>query len=51
MTEEFCPRNEVKKLEVEFWDLKQDSGENLAYNNRFHELCYLVPHMVNSKNH
>ncbi|KAI3802060.1 hypothetical protein L1987_30184 [Smallanthus sonchifolius] len=21
MTEEFCPRNEVKKLEAEFWDL------------------------------
>jgi len=35
MTAEFCPRNEVKKLEVEFWDLKQDSGESLAYVNRF----------------
>ncbi|KAD7117294.1 hypothetical protein E3N88_04562 [Mikania micrantha] len=46
MTLEFCPRNEVKKLEFEFWDLKQDSGENLAYNNRFHELSLLCPHMV-----
>ncbi|KAD6118790.1 hypothetical protein E3N88_10061 [Mikania micrantha] len=46
MTREFCPRNEVKKLEFEFWELKQDSGENLAYNNRFHELSLLCPHMV-----
>lgn len=46
MTREFCPRNEIKKLEVEFWDLKQDSGENQAYNNRFHELSLLAPHLV-----
>ncbi|KAI3808106.1 hypothetical protein L1987_24049 [Smallanthus sonchifolius] len=46
MTEEFCPRNEVKKLEVEFWDLAQDSGESLVYTTRFHELSLLVPHMV-----
>ncbi|KAI3810722.1 hypothetical protein L1987_20344 [Smallanthus sonchifolius] len=46
MTEEFCPRNEVKKLEAEFWDLAQDSGESLAYTTRFHELSLLVPHMV-----
>ncbi|KAI3797604.1 hypothetical protein L1987_32864 [Smallanthus sonchifolius] len=46
MTEEFCPRNEVKKLEAEFWDLAQDSGENLAYTTRFHELSLLVPHVV-----
>ncbi|KAI3795185.1 hypothetical protein L1987_37834 [Smallanthus sonchifolius] len=45
MTEEFCPRNEVKKLEAEFWDLAQGSGENLAYTTRFHELSLLVPHM------
>ncbi|KAI3725446.1 hypothetical protein L1987_65234 [Smallanthus sonchifolius] len=46
MTLEFCPRNEVKKLEAEFWDLAQDSGESLAYTTRFHELSLLVPHMV-----
>ncbi|KAI3797918.1 hypothetical protein L1987_33182 [Smallanthus sonchifolius] len=46
MTEEFYPRNEVKKLEAEFWDLAQDSGESLAYTTRFHELSLLVPHMV-----
>ncbi|KAI3810913.1 hypothetical protein L1987_20565 [Smallanthus sonchifolius] len=46
MTEEFCPRNEMKKLEAEFWDLTQDSGESMAYTTRFHELSLLVPHMV-----
>ncbi|KAI3762560.1 hypothetical protein L1987_52991 [Smallanthus sonchifolius] len=45
ITEEFCPRNEVKKLEAEFWDLAQDSGESLAYTPRFHEFSLLVPHM------
>ncbi|KAI3797771.1 hypothetical protein L1987_33034 [Smallanthus sonchifolius] len=42
MTEEFCPRNEVMKLEAEFWDLVQDSGENLAYTTRFHELSLVI---------
>ncbi|KAD2230177.1 hypothetical protein E3N88_41586 [Mikania micrantha] len=46
MTREFCPRNEGKKLEVVFWELQQESGENLAYTTRFHELILLVPHMV-----
>ncbi|KAI3798403.1 hypothetical protein L1987_33678 [Smallanthus sonchifolius] len=46
MTEEFCPQNEVKKLEAEFWDLAQDGGESLAYTTRFHKLSLLVPHMV-----
>lgn len=46
MTREFCPRNEVKKLESEFWELKQEGGENLTYTTRFHELSLLVPHLV-----
>ncbi|KAK1410756.1 hypothetical protein QVD17_37295 [Tagetes erecta] len=28
MIKEFCPRNEVKKLEAEFWDLAQEGGSN-----------------------
>ena len=46
MTQEFCPRNEMMKLEAEFWELKQDSGENLIYTTRFQELSLLVPHLV-----
>ncbi|KAK9050792.1 hypothetical protein SSX86_030237 [Deinandra increscens subsp. villosa] len=46
MNREFYPRSEIMKLEVEFWGLKQDSGENLAYNTRFKQLSYLAPHLV-----
>ncbi|KAI3815594.1 hypothetical protein L1987_15268 [Smallanthus sonchifolius] len=46
MTDEFCPRNEMRKLETEFWDLAQDSGDNLAYTTRFQELSLSVPHMI-----
>ncbi|KAD4586323.1 hypothetical protein E3N88_23924 [Mikania micrantha] len=46
MTSEFCPRSEMRKLETEFWELKQDSGENVIYNTQFHEYSLLVPHMV-----
>ncbi|KAI3683188.1 hypothetical protein L1987_83688 [Smallanthus sonchifolius] len=41
MTDEFCPRNEMRKLETEFWDLAQDNGDNLAYTTRFQELSQL----------
>ncbi|KAI3808084.1 hypothetical protein L1987_24026 [Smallanthus sonchifolius] len=46
MTDELCPRNEMRKLETEFWDLAQDIGDNLAYITRFQELSLLVPHMI-----
>ncbi|KAD0325810.1 hypothetical protein E3N88_44451 [Mikania micrantha] len=46
LVEKFCPRHELKKLEVEMWNLVQDSGENAKYTTRFHELCILVPHLV-----
>ncbi|KAD3639976.1 hypothetical protein E3N88_29199 [Mikania micrantha] len=46
MTTEFCPRGEMRKLEAESWELKQDNGENVIYNSRFHELSLLVPHLV-----
>jgi hypothetical protein len=35
MSAEFCPRNEIKKLEAEFWDLKQVGGNNSEYTTRF----------------
>ncbi|KAD5802564.1 hypothetical protein E3N88_13924 [Mikania micrantha] len=48
LVEKFCPRHELKKLEVEMWNLVQDSGENAKYTTRFHELCTLVPHCRDS---
>jgi hypothetical protein len=46
MLTEFCPRSEVKKLETEFYELKQIGGNNAKYTTRFHELSTLVPRMV-----
>ena len=46
MVAKFCPKHEIRKLEIEMWDLAQDSGNNEAYTARFHELCILVPHLV-----
>ncbi|XP_035844438.1 uncharacterized protein LOC118491083 [Helianthus annuus] len=43
---EFCPRHELRALEDEFHDLKQDSGEHRAYTDRYEELSLLCPTMV-----
>ncbi|KAD4889428.1 hypothetical protein E3N88_21501 [Mikania micrantha] len=46
LVQKYCQRHELKKLEVEMWNLVQDSGENAKYTTRFHELCIPVPHLV-----
>ena len=46
MKKEFCPRSEIRALENEFYYLKQDSGENRAYTDRFEQLSLLCPTMV-----
>ena len=46
MMKEFCPRHEIRALEREFDDLKQDSGEHRAYTDRYEELSLLCPSMV-----
>jgi hypothetical protein len=46
LRKEFCPANEIAKLEAEFHGLKQISGDNSTYTARFHELSLLVPHQV-----
>jgi hypothetical protein len=46
LLDEFCPDNEIAKLEEEFSGLKQIGGDNKTYTNRFHELSLLVPHQV-----
>nr|GFA88196.1 putative reverse transcriptase domain-containing protein [Tanacetum cinerariifolium] len=45
MTEKYCPRNEIRKLEMELWELKV-KGTNLAsYTQRFQELALLCRRM------
>jgi hypothetical protein len=46
LLDEFCPDNELAKLEEEFNGLKQIGGDNNTYTSRFHELSLLVPHHV-----
>nr|GFC01303.1 reverse transcriptase domain-containing protein [Tanacetum cinerariifolium] len=47
LVEEFCPSNEVEKLESEFWNHKIVGANHAGYTNRFHELAKLVSHLVN----
>ncbi|GJR77247.1 putative reverse transcriptase domain-containing protein [Tanacetum coccineum] len=42
----YCPRNEIKEMENELWNLKVKSTNLTAYNQRFQELVLLCPEMV-----
>ncbi|GKE20916.1 reverse transcriptase domain-containing protein, partial [Tanacetum coccineum] len=46
LVEEFCPSNEMEKLENEFWNHAMVRANHTAYTDRFHELAKLVPHLV-----
>ncbi|GKG21715.1 reverse transcriptase domain-containing protein, partial [Tanacetum coccineum] len=46
LVEDFCPSNEMEKLENEFWNHTMVGANHVAYTNRFHELAKLVPHLV-----
>ncbi|GJW25779.1 hypothetical protein Tco_0039590 [Tanacetum coccineum] len=45
MTDKYCPRSEIKKLEVELWNLKVKGTDVLGYNQRFQELALLCVRM------
>ncbi|GJZ87587.1 hypothetical protein Tco_0659197 [Tanacetum coccineum] len=49
LTTEFCPSNEIKKLEGEFWNHSMVGADHARYTDRFHELAKLVPHLVTPK--
>ncbi|GJR86261.1 hypothetical protein Tco_0210272 [Tanacetum coccineum] len=42
---EYCPRNEIKKIEAELWNLKVQGTDVVAYNQRFQELALLSDRM------
>ncbi|XP_071738142.1 uncharacterized protein [Rutidosis leptorrhynchoides] len=46
MTAEYCPDNEVKKMEAELWDLKVIGTDLATYTNRYLELILLCLGMV-----
>ncbi|GJU09001.1 hypothetical protein Tco_1125431 [Tanacetum coccineum] len=42
MTEEFCPIEEVQRMEHELWNLKVKEFDITAYTKRFHELGTVI---------
>ncbi|GJR97032.1 reverse transcriptase domain-containing protein [Tanacetum coccineum] len=45
MTEVYCPRNEIQKLESELWNLTVKGTDIAGYTQRFQELALLCPKM------
>ncbi|GKD05742.1 putative reverse transcriptase domain-containing protein [Tanacetum coccineum] len=45
MTNNYCPRGEIKKLEVELWNLKVKGTDVISYNQRFQELALMCVRM------
>ncbi|GJR81023.1 putative reverse transcriptase domain-containing protein [Tanacetum coccineum] len=49
MTEVYCPRNEIQKMETELWNLTVKGNDLTAYTRRFEELVMLCTRMVPDK--
>ncbi|GJW92584.1 putative reverse transcriptase domain-containing protein [Tanacetum coccineum] len=46
MTEVYCPRNKIQKMETELWNLAVKGNDLTAYTRRFQELVLLCTRMV-----
>nr|GEV71010.1 putative reverse transcriptase domain-containing protein [Tanacetum cinerariifolium] len=46
MTQVYCPRNEVQKIETELWNLDVKGNDLIAYTRRIQELVLLCTRMV-----
>ncbi|GJT49001.1 putative reverse transcriptase domain-containing protein, partial [Tanacetum coccineum] len=46
MTEVYCPRNKIKKMETELWNLTVKGNDLTVYTQRFQELILLCTRMV-----
>ncbi|GKD74780.1 putative reverse transcriptase domain-containing protein [Tanacetum coccineum] len=46
MTEVYCPRNEIQKMESELWNLTMKNNDLAAYTQRFQELSMMCTKMV-----
>nr|GEY83795.1 putative reverse transcriptase domain-containing protein [Tanacetum cinerariifolium] len=49
MTDKYCPRNEIKKLEMELWDLKVKCTDLASYTQRYQELALLCGRMFSKE--
>ncbi|GJS78502.1 reverse transcriptase domain-containing protein [Tanacetum coccineum] len=45
MTAKYCPRNKIKKLEMEIWELKVKGTDLASYTQRFQELALMCGRM------
>ncbi|GJY51644.1 reverse transcriptase domain-containing protein, partial [Tanacetum coccineum] len=45
MTEKYCPRSEIKKLEIEIWNLKVMGTDVVSYTQHFQELALMCGRM------
>ncbi|GJU52611.1 reverse transcriptase domain-containing protein [Tanacetum coccineum] len=45
MTVKYCPRSEIKKLEIEIWNLKVKGTDVVGYTQRFQELALMCGRM------
>ncbi|GJT53740.1 putative reverse transcriptase domain-containing protein [Tanacetum coccineum] len=50
MTDKYCPRGEIKKLEFEMWNLKVKGNDVVAYSQRFQELALMCDRMFPKEN-
>nr|GFB99049.1 reverse transcriptase domain-containing protein [Tanacetum cinerariifolium] len=49
MTDKYYPRNEIKKLEMEIWELKVKGTDLASYTQRFQELALLCGRMFSKE--
>ncbi|GJV66564.1 putative reverse transcriptase domain-containing protein [Tanacetum coccineum] len=49
VTEVYCPRNEIQKMETELWNLTMKGNDLTVYTQRFQELILLYTRMVPNK--
>ncbi|GJS34344.1 putative reverse transcriptase domain-containing protein [Tanacetum coccineum] len=49
MTDKYCPQGEIKKLEIEPWNLKVKGNDVLAYTEHFQELALICTKFVANK--
>nr|GFB92111.1 reverse transcriptase domain-containing protein [Tanacetum cinerariifolium] len=49
MTDKYCPRNEIRKLEMEIWEQKVKGTDLASYTQRFQELALLCGRMFSEE--
>nr|GFA36062.1 hypothetical protein [Tanacetum cinerariifolium] len=50
MTDKYCPHGELKKLDIELWNLKVKGNDVPTYTNRFQELTLICTKFVANEN-